>query len=468
MFRAEQPTISSETRDEADRRFATLKQSLHNRLIQGIDLQALRNMEEAQLRVELRRGAEELCRSRPDLLSAADRKRLVDELVNETLGFGPLEPLLHDASISDILINGPKNVYIERHGRLERSAVTFYDDQHLLSVIQKIVGRVGRRIDESSPMVDARLPDGSRVNAVVKPLALDGALVSIRRFASRPSNPGILVENGTISREMLTFLAACVQARLNLIISGGTGSGKTTLLNLLSGFIRDDERVVTIEDAAELQLRQSHVARMETRASNLEGSGEVTARDLLKNALRMRPDRIVVGECRGAEAFDMLQAMNTGHDGSLTTIHANNAHDALDRLEILVGMASMDVPMWFIGRQIASGVQMVVHVARLTGGQRKVVQISEVTGYDGQHLNIQDIFRFEQTGVDERGMAQGNFAATGIVPKALDRFASLGIPLSASLFALPRKTQPPVMPASSALTTPLSATTAFPVTRGQA
>ncbi|MFO0883530.1 MAG: CpaF family protein [Pirellulales bacterium] len=327
---------------------------------------------------------------------------------------------------------------------------------------------MGRRIDESSPMVDARLPDGSRVNAVVKPLALDGALVSIRRFASRPSNPGILVENGTISREMLTFLAACVQARLNLIISGGTGSGKTTLLNLLSGFIRDDERVVTIEDAAELQLRQSHVARMETRASNLEGSGEVTARDLLKNALRMRPDRIVVGECRGAEAFDMLQAMNTGHDGSLTTIHANNAHDALDRLEILVGMASMDVPMWFIGRQIASGVQMVVHVARLTGGQRKVVQISEVTGYDGQHLNIQDIFRFEQTGVDERGMAQGSFTATGVVPKALDRFASLGIPLSASLFALPRKTQPPVMPASSTLTTPLSATTVVPVARGQA
>ncbi len=440
--KADPATGTKEKRDDAEHRFAMLKQGLHNRLVQGIDLQALRNMDESQLRVELRRGAEELCRSRPDLLSAADRKRLVDELVDETLGFGPLEPLLNDPSISDILINGPKNVYIERNGRMERSSVSFYDDQHLLSMVQKIVGRVGRRVDESSPMVDARLPDGSRINAVVKPLALDGALVSIRRFGSRPTSPNVLVENATLSREMLMFLAACVQARLNVLISGGTGSGKTTLLNLLSGFIRDEERVVTIEDAAELQLRQSHVARMETRASNLEGSGEVTARDLLRNALRMRPDRIVVGECRGAEAFDMLQAMNTGHDGSLTTIHANNAHDALDRLEVLVGMAGLDVPMWFIGRQIASGVQLVAHVSRLAGGQRKVVQISEVAGFDGQRQKLNDIFLFEQTGVDEKGMALGQFVATGVVPKALERFASHGIPLNASLFATTRKTSP--------------------------
>ncbi len=441
MFSAKNDFLTQpkESREDAETRFTMLKQGLHNRLIQGIDLQALRSMDETQLRVELRKGAEELCRSRPDLLSAAERKRLVDELVDETLGFGPLEPLLHDPSISDILINGPKNVFVERNGRLERSSVAFYDDQHLLSMVQKIVGRVGRRVDESSPMVDARLPDGSRINAIVKPLALDGALVSIRRFGNRPGSPSVLIENNTISREMLTFLAACVQARLNIIISGGTGSGKTTLLNLLSGFIRDDERVVTIEDAAELQLRQPHVARMETRSANLEGTGEVTSRDLLRNALRMRPDRIIVGECRGTEAFDMLQAMNTGHDGSLTTIHANNAHDALDRLEILVGMAGLDVPMWFIGRQIASGVQLVVHATRLTGGQRKVVQISEVVGYDGTKLKINDLFLFEQTGIDERGNAQGTFVATGHMPKCLDRFAAQGIPISPALFTPPKR-----------------------------
>lgn len=450
-----------DNRSDVEERLTQLKRELHNRLIQGIDLAAFRSMDEAQLRIEFRRGAEELCRQRPDLISLTERKRIIDELVDETLGLGPLEPLLRDPTVSDILINGPRQVFVERAGKLQKSNLQFYSDEHLLQVIQKIVSRVGRRVDESSPMVDARLPDGSRVNAIIRPLALDGALVSIRRFGQHRMGPEQLVQSGSISREMMCFLAAAVKARLNIIVSGGTGSGKTTFLNILSSFIQPEQRLVTIEDAAELQLQQPHVARMETRPANLEGSGEVTARDLLRNALRMRPDRIIVGECRGGEALDMLQAMNTGHDGSLTTIHANTAHDALCRLEMLVGMSGFELPMWYIDRQIASGIQLVVQTARLCGGVRRVTQIAEVCGVQQGQLVTRDVFHYEQTGVDNLGQAIGIFKSDGVLPKCFSRLKSYGVPLPKELFlsgpitpgddaSLDRKTTPPMMPPSYA------------------
>jgi pilus assembly protein CpaF len=436
MFRlnAEQHAESPGGERKADSRLASLKKELHSRLIAGMDMSAIGKMNDHELRQELRRGAEELCSYRADLLTRDEREQLIDELIDETLGMGPLEPLLRDPTVSDILINGPKTVYVERRGRLEKTRVTFYDEQHLLEIVQRIANRVGRRLDESSPMVDARLEDGSRVNAVIRPLALDGALVSIRRFAARPMMAGDLFARGTATPEMIEFLTACVRARLNIMISGGTGGGKTTLLNMLSGYIPEDERIATIEDAAELRLQQPHVARMETRPANLEGQGAVTARELVRNALRMRPDRIIVGECRGAEAFDMLQAMGTGHDGSLTTIHANDTREALNRLEMLVGMAGFDLPLWFIHRQIASAVHILVQVARLSGGSRKIVQISEVTGIEGEVINMHDIFRFRQTGVDENRVAQGEFYATGIHPQCLERLRTAGINLPFSIF----------------------------------
>jgi pilus assembly protein CpaF len=341
---------------------------------------------------------------------------------------------MHDPTVSDILINGPDCIYVERRGKLERTPIEFRDLDHLIETVQRIAGRVGRRVDESSPMVDARLQDGSRLNAVIKPLALDGALVSIRRFATRPLSPGDLVARRTATPQMLDFLSACVRARMNILISGGTGSGKTTLLNVLSSFIAGDERVVTIEDAAELQLQQPHVARMETRPANLEGKGEITTRELLRNALRMRPDRIIVGECRGAEAFDMMQAMNTGHDGGMSTIHANDARDAFGRLEMLIGMAAPELPMWYIHRQIASAVHIIVQVARLAGGERKITQISEVTGLHGETINMHDLFVYRQSGVDEERRAQGEFEATGIVPNCLARLEACGVEMSRSAF----------------------------------
>ncbi len=334
---------------------------------------------------------------------------------------------MHDPTISDILINGPKCVYVERRGKLERAPVQFRDLDHLVGIVQRIAGRVGRRIDESSPMVDARLPDGSRLNAVIKPLALDGALVSIRRFPSKPMTTGELLQRRAAAPEMLDLLAACVRARLNIMISGGTGSGKTTLLNVLSSFILSTERIATIEDAAELQLQQPHVARMETRPPNLEGGGAVSSRDLLRNALRMRPDRIIVGECRGAEAFDMLQAMNTGHDGGMTTIHANETRDALSRLEMLIGMAAPELPMWFIHRQISSAIHIIVQVARLADGSRKITQISEVTGMNGNTINMHDLFLFKQTGVDAQGQIIGQFHTTGIPPQCAERLTRHGL-----------------------------------------
>jgi pilus assembly protein CpaF len=411
-----------------------LKQQLHEQLISGMDFSVMRAVDPNVLRAELRRGAEQLCRAHSDLLTQVERERLIDELIDETLGLGPLEPLMHDPTVSDILINGHEQVYVERRGKLELTPIKFRDNNHLWELVQRIASRVGRRIDESSPMVDARLPDGSRLNAVFKPLALDGALVSIRRFSAKPLKASDLIARKSATRDMIEFLAGAVCGGLNVLVSGGTGAGKTTLLNVLSGFIPAEERIATIEDAAELQLQQPHVARMETRPPNLEGKGEITSRDLLKNVLRMRPDRIIVGECRGAEAFDMLQAMNTGHDGGLSTIHANDARDALSRLEMLVGMAAPELPMWFIHRQIASAINIVVQVSRLPSGERKIMQIAEVTGLHGEAINMHDVFVYRQHGLDEHGKAAGDFEACGIFPECLPRLERRGIYLNRKIF----------------------------------
>ncbi len=430
----EAATVARQQKLENGDRFTHLKREIHKHLIAGMDLSSVGTMDDYELRRELRRGIEELCDVRADLMSQSDRDRLVNEVIDETLGLGPIEPLLRDPTVTDILINGPQTVYVERRGRLERTNVAFHDCQHLVEIVQRVASRMGRRLDESSPMVDARLDDGSRVNAVIAPLALDGALVSIRRFSAKPMLAGDLIARDSVANEMIDFLAACVKARLNIVISGSTGSGKTTFLNMLSGYIPEDQRIATIEDAAELQLQQPHIARMETRPANLEGRGVVSARDLLRNSLRMRPDRIIVGECRGEEAFDMLQAMTTGHDGSLTTIHANDTRDAINRLEMLVGMAGYDLPIWVIHRQIASAIDLVVHCARLSGGQRKVMQISELTGMEGDVFNMHDIFSFEQTGVDGSGRAVGRFRACGVRPHCCERIKSAGIDLPVSLF----------------------------------
>jgi pilus assembly protein CpaF len=417
-----------------EQRMQELKSKLHEQLISSVDFSVIRAVDPQIVREELKRGAERLCSMHADLLSKADRNRLVDELVDEALGLGPLEPLMHDPTVSDILINGPRSVYVERRGQLERTGIEFRSLDHLVEIVQRMASRVGRRIDEASPMVDARLADGSRLNAVIKPLALDGALVSIRRFAARPFTAEDLIARQVGTPAMFEFLAACVKAKLNILISGGTGSGKTTLLNMLSGHIADTERIATIEDAAELQLQQPHVARMETRPANLEGKGEVTSRELLKNALRMRPDRIIVGECRGEEAFDMLQAMNTGHQGGMSTIHANDTRDALSRLEMLIGMAAPELPMWFIHRQIAAAIHIVIQVSRMAGGERKIVQVSEVTGLHGDSINMHDLFLFRQTGVDERGHAVGAFEANGIIPNCFERFEAQGVNIPRSVF----------------------------------
>jgi pilus assembly protein CpaF len=417
-----------------NQRFLRLKQDLHEQLITRLDLSAIGTISEEELRLEVRRAAEELCRMGSELLSLGEQEVLVNEVLDETFGMGPLESLMRDPTISDIMINGPKTVYIERNGRLERAHIAFNDDRHLIQIVQRIVGRVGRRVDETKPTVDARLPDGSRINAVIPPLALDGPLVSIRRFGGRPLLSSDLMAKQAITKPMMDFLAACIEARINILISGGTGSGKTTLLNALSVYIPNNERVVTIEDAAELRLQQPHVARMETRPANIEGTGEITTRDLVRNALRMRPDRIIVGECRGPEALDMLQAMNTGHDGSLTTVHANDTRDALSRLEMMVGMAGFDMPIWVTRRQIASAIHIVVQAARLTGGLRKIVKISEVTGIENDVIAMHDLFGFKQTGVDENRNAKGHFYISGIRPHCLERLAAAGVGLPVQMF----------------------------------
>jgi pilus assembly protein CpaF len=367
-------------------------------------------------------------------LSFAERERLSREILDEIFGLGPLEPLLKDQTISDILVNRFDKVYIERAGKLELTGLSFKDNQHLMQIIERIVSRVGRRVDESSPMVDARLADGSRVNAIIPPLALDGACLSIRRFGRDPVTARNMIENHTLTEAMLELLSIMVKGRLNLLISGGTGAGKTTLLNVLSGYIPNVERIVTIEDAAELQLKQEHVVRLETRAPNIEGKGAVRQRQLVINSLRMRPDRIVVGEVRGEEAFDMLQAMNTGHEGSLTTVHANSVRDALARVENMVSMANLNIPERAVRHQIASAIHAVVQVARLSDGTRKVISISEVTGLDGESISMQDIFVFERRTVDENGKVRGTFRATGIRPEFADRLATSGARIRPALF----------------------------------
>ncbi len=411
-----------------------IKRELHQQVISGMDLSVVGTMREQELRTDVRRIAEELCRQRSDLLSLAEREALVNEVIDEVFGLGPLEPLFRDPEISDILINGPKMVYIERNGRLSLTKIKFSDNDHVLSIVQRIAGRVGRRVDETTPMVDARLPDGSRLNAIIPPLALDGPLVSIRRFGTHRLMSADLINNHSIAPDILEFLSACIEARLNILISGGTGSGKTTLLGALSSYIPANERIATIEDAAELEMQQQHVVRMETRPPNVEGEGEVTTRDLVRNALRMRPDRIIVGECRGSEALDMLQAMNTGHEGSLTTVHANTTRDATSRLEMMVGMAGFDLPDKTIRRQIAAAINIVVQVSRLVGGARKVVKISEITGMEGDVISMHDIFEFRQFGLDENRCAFGEFNATGLRPHCLDRLDSAGVHVPVELF----------------------------------
>ncbi len=418
----------------ADRRFQRLKAEIHRVMVEALDISQINQWPPQRLRREVGALANQMSVQLAEPLSDAERERLTQELLDETFGLGPLEGLMNDPTVNDILVNGPGTVYVERHGRLEPTAVSFADNAHLMRIIQRIASQVGRRVDESSPMVDARLPDGSRVNAIVPPLSLDGPVLSIRRFAHRLTSDD-LVANGTLPPQMLQLLQAAIGARLNILISGGSGAGKTTLLNALSRFIPAGERLVTIEDAVELQLQQPHVVRMETRPPNLEGIGEVTQRHLVRNALRMRPDRIIVGEVRGAEALDMLQAMNTGHEGSLTTIHANGTRDALARLEMMVSMAGFEMPVSVIRNYIAAAIPLVVHLARLRGGARKVTRISELIGFKEKgHYRVRHLFAFNVTGVKD-GRAVGEFSASGHVPRFAARLAAAGYELPADLFA---------------------------------
>ena len=411
-----------------------LKVELHQRLLDLINLSALDGMSREQIQDEVGDIVQEELAKQKHALNLAERRQLVDDVLDELLGLGPLEPLLKDPTITDILVNGHARVFVERYGTLELSPVRFKDERHLLRIIQKIVSAVGRRIDESSPLVDARLLDGSRVNAVVPPLALDGSLLSIRKFAKVPISMARLVEIGSIPEPVAEVLKAVVQSRRNVLISGGTGSGKTTMLNAMSAFIDNRERIVTIEDSAELQLQQEHVARLETRPSNIEGKGEIAQRDLVKNALRMRPDRIIVGEVRSGEAFDMLQAMNTGHDGSMTTVHANTPRDALSRVEQMIGMSGIDIPARSARAQIASAINVVLQLSRLSDGRRRLMSVSEVNGMEGDVITMQEIFRFRQTGRSADGAVLGRFEATGIRPRFLEDAISHGISLSTELF----------------------------------
>jgi len=411
-----------------------LKLRIHQQLVEKLDVQNLRTLPAETVRREVRMLIQELCTSEKGLLNGTEQQRLMDEVMDETFGLGPLEALLKDPLISDIMVNRWDRVYVERRGRIELTDVRFRDNAHLRQIIDRIVGLVGRRIDETQPMSDARLQDGSRVNAIIPPLALDGPAMSIRRFGTKPMQLEDLLRAGAFTPQMIDFLAAAVQARCNIIISGGTGSGKTTLLNCLSRYINTEERVITIEDAAELQLQQPHIVRLETRPMNMEGRGEITQRDLVKNCLRMRPDRIVIGECRAGETLDMLQAMNTGHDGSMTTIHANNTRDAMQRIEVMVLMAGYDIPSKAMRQQISSAVNLIVQANRLTGGKRKVTRITEITGMESDQIQMHDIFGFEQTGIDETGQCTGHFYATGVRPRIIDRIESRGITLPADTF----------------------------------
>ncbi len=432
----EQRLLKSSSRSKAALKpeYQELKFTLHRKLVDKINLEALATIDNQRVRSEVRQALMSLLDGEPTLLSAIEKQQISDEVLDEVFGLGPLEPLLQDPTISDILVNGAKQVYVERKGLLELTNVAFRDDQHLLRIIDKIVSQVGRRIDESTPMVDARLMDGSRVNAIIPPLALDGPLLSIRRFSTDKLMPADLVQRKAMTQGMMELLESAVKARLNIIIAGGTGSGKTTLLNALSCFINPKERIVTIEDAAELQLKQPHVARLETRPANLEGNGAVRQRELLINSLRMRPDRIICGEVRGEEALDMLQAMNTGHDGSLTTIHANNPRDAVSRLEVMVSLANSNMQIVSIRQQVASAVNLFVQAARMSDGSRRVTSVTEVTGMEGDIITLQDIFVFEKRGLTPDGAVVGRFAATGIRPKFYEKLLAAGIRLRSDLF----------------------------------
>ncbi|MDB5884519.1 MAG: pilus assembly protein CpaF [Polaromonas sp.] len=411
-----------------------LKDSLHTQLLGRIDLDVMGSMRPERLREELGVLVERLLQESRAALNAQERIRLVQDVLDEVMGFGPLEPLLADPTVSDILVNGARHVYVERQGKLEKSDIVFSDDEHLMRIIDKIVSRVGRRVDESSPMVDARLPDGSRVNAIIPPLALDGPLLSIRRFAVTPLTMDNLIENRSLTPVLGRLLLAMVRAKMNILISGGTGTGKTTLLNVLSAAIPPNERILTIEDAAELQLQQPHVVRLETRPPNIEGKGEVSQRALVRNTLRMRPDRIVLGEVRGAEVLDMLQAMNTGHEGSMATVHANTPRDAFTRLENMAGYGGATISQAAMRQQISSAIMAVIQIARLNDGRRKIVSLQEVTGMEGDIITMQEIYRYTQTGLAPDGTVKGHFKATGVRPKFMDRLNSYGLDLPEETF----------------------------------
>src|SRR6185312_8647826 len=412
-----------------------LKLELHRRLIERLDLEALEHIsDESVIVLQIRQAIAELLRGEATPLSQAEREDVVDQIVYEVIGLGPIEPLFRDRAVTDILVNGPKEIYVEKGGRLSRALTSFRDDAHLLAIIDRIVSRVGRRVDESSPMVDARLPDGSRVNAIIPPLALDGPVLSIRRFGADLAIDNLLA-NGAMSQGMMELLAGCVNARLNILISGGTGSGKTTLLNALTSFIQADHRIITIEDAAELRLQQHHVVRLETRPPNAEGQGEVVARDLVKNALRMRPDRIIVGEVRSGEALDMLQAMNTGHEGSLTTIHANSPRDALARLETMILMAGTNLPNRAMREQISSALDVIIQVSRLSDGTRRITSIVEVTGMEEAVIAVQEIYRFRRRGIAADGAVLGDFEPTGIRPAFTERLRLAGVEFGPTIFS---------------------------------
>src|SRR5215218_9899121 len=428
-------SIVGDKADRAGKGFDELKRIIHGKLVDKLDLSRVSDLAGDTLRREIRLVVERLCDTENPLLNRMERERLIDEVLDETFGFGPLEVLLKDPTISDILINGPHKIYVERRGKMEKTDVKFRDNEHLLQIIDRIVSKIGRRVDETSPMVDARLPDGSRVNAIIPPLALDGASLSIRRFGSNPLKLEDLLNFKAFTPEMAMLMEAAIKARLNILISGGTGCGKTTLLNTLSSFIPHDERVVTIEDAAELQLQQDHVVRLETRPPNIEGKGAVTCRDLVRNAMRMRPERIIIGEVRGSEALDMLQAMNTGHGGSLATLHANTPREALSRLETMIMMGGFELPVKAMRQQISCAIDLIIQANRLQGGPRKITSVTEVMNMEQDIIIMQEVFRYKQVGIDQNGRAFGQFESTGVRPTFINRLESKGIKLPSNMFA---------------------------------
>jgi pilus assembly protein CpaF len=420
---------------ERENFFYEVKQKIHSRLIEEANLSALDTLDAAEIRPEIANLVDYFLNEEKVLLNEEERNSLVLEILDELMGLGPIEPFFKDPTVSDILCNTYKNIYVERHGLLEKTNARFIDNGHLMNIIDRIISRVGRRIDESSPMVDARLPDGSRVNAIIPPLAIDGPTLSIRRFAVKPLKMEDLIRNKTLTPDVATFFAGCIKAKLNIMISGGTGAGKTTLLNILSASIPANERIVTIEDSAELQLQQEHVVRLETRPPSIEGTGTVTQRDLVRNSLRMRPDRIIIGEVRGAESFDMLQAMNTGHEGSLTTVHANTPRDSLTRLESMILMSGVDLPEKTMRFMASSALDLIIQVSRMTDGTRKITSVSEVVGMEGDVITLQEIFVFEKKGIDKNGKVIGRFTATGIRPKFAEKLEIAGIDLPDDLFS---------------------------------